>query len=308
MKNLPFILLFALFLFSECQQTPVDQSAKPIVSLPDSLAVAPPSWFCKAITTYPVGQTKAERAVGGKDLFWPVGTQLKIGFIRGSSSQIAAVKSYAAEWTQYANISFTYPTKGPFDIRISFNSNDGAWSYVGVENRNIPASQPTMNLGWIAPDVVKHEFGHALGLFHEHQNPNGGICWNTTNVIKDLSGPPNNWDVQTIQSNVLDKIDPATVLTSPWDRVSIMHYNIPANWTCNNVGIPGGTAISQADKDFIRLRYPGTTVNPTTTDVTLTASQVNDVLALLNARQVEADSNAARLQRSTIQVKKILGQ
>lgn len=41
-------------------------------------------------------------------------------------------------------------------------------------------SQPTMNLGWIADDVmledsergvILHEFGHVLGLMHEHQNP-----------------------------------------------------------------------------------------------------------------------------------------
>ena len=43
-----------------------------------------------------------------------------------------------------------------------------------------------MNYGWLTPDsdddelrrVVLHEFGHALGLIHEHQNPEGGIEWN----------------------------------------------------------------------------------------------------------------------------------
>ena len=36
-----------------------------------------------------------------------------------------------------------------------------------------------MNYGWLEPDtstreyqrVVRHEFGHALGMIHEHQNP-----------------------------------------------------------------------------------------------------------------------------------------
>ena len=40
-----------------------------------------------------------------------------------------------------------------------------------------------MNYGWIDADspeeelrsVVLHEFGHALGLIHEHQNPLSGI-------------------------------------------------------------------------------------------------------------------------------------
>ena len=44
-----------------------------------------------------------------------------------------------------------------------------------------------MNYGWLTPEsaqdevrrVVLHEFGHALGLIHEHQNPKGGgIEWN----------------------------------------------------------------------------------------------------------------------------------
>jgi len=39
--------------------------------------------------------------------------------------------------------------------------------------------EPTMNYGWLKDDtddveyrrVVIHEFGHALGAIHEHQNP-----------------------------------------------------------------------------------------------------------------------------------------
>jgi hypothetical protein len=41
-----------------------------------------------------------------------------------------------------------------------------------------------------------HEFGHALGLIHEHQNPNRAIQWNRDAVINDLQGPPNNWDLK----------------------------------------------------------------------------------------------------------------
>ena len=69
-----------------------------------------------------------------------------------------------------------------------------------------------MNYGWLTPTsdddelrrVVLHEFGHALGLIHEHQNPEGGIQWNEPAVKADLSGPPNNWDDETIRHNVLD--------------------------------------------------------------------------------------------------------
>ena len=62
-----------------------------------------------------------------------------------------------------------------------------------------------MNFGWLDEAVVLHEFGHAIGLAHEHQNPDKGIKWNEDAVIRDLSGPPNNWDVATIRHNVLNK-------------------------------------------------------------------------------------------------------
>lgn len=306
MKHLRFLVpLFAL-IFCQCVDSqpnvakPVDP---PVVTQYDT--TAPAEWFCSAIETYPLDSKKQQRAVGGKDKFWPTAKVLKIGFLGGTAAQIAAVKQYAPEWTQSANLTFSFPVTGPYDIRISFNASGGAWSYVGTDNASITSqSTATMNLGWIGRDVICHEFGHAIGLFHEHQNPNGGICWNEPNVISDLQGPPNNWTVAMIRFNVLDKLNPAEVLTTPWDKVSIMHYNIPARWTCNSTAISGGTVISQTDKDFVRVRYPG--VTPPTTDVTLTASQADYIVSLLNARQIESDTNAARIRRAVADVKKVL--
>ena len=69
-----------------------------------------------------------------------------------------------------------------------------------------------MNFGWLETDtpdheylrVVLHEFGHALGLIHEHQNPADGIEWDNLVVIKDLTGPPNNWSVPIISINMFE--------------------------------------------------------------------------------------------------------
>lgn len=298
--------IFFVFVFTTIVKCSGNQSdtdtEKPSIETATA-SVAPPNWFCSTIE---IPETKTSRAVGGKTKFWATGTVLKIGFFNATASQIATVKTHAAEWVGpgAANLTFTYPSAGPYDIRIGVVPALGAWSYVGNDAKLVSQTSVTMNLGWIASDVIKHEFGHALGLYHEHQNPNGGICWNETNVITSLSGPPNNWSVAQIRFNVLDRIDPTTVLTTPWDRVSIMHYNIPSNWTCNNVSIPGGTTISQNDKDFIRARYPGVVVP--STGVTLTASQVDNIIALLNARKIESDTNAARLNRTIVDVKKIL--
>jgi hypothetical protein len=298
---LGFIYMLFFLVSYQCTDTSVTPST-PAISA-DTVVNHYPDWFCSSIETFPDKADKAQQAVGYKGKCWPVGTVLKVGFVgTASASAIAMVKKEAAEWTQSANISFTYPVNPPYDIRIAFNSSSGAWSYVGTDNKSVASNNPTMNLGWLAPDVIKHEFGHAIGLLHEHQNPQGGICWNEANVIYDLTRPPNSWTVPMIRFNVLDKHDPSTVLTSAWDKVSIMHYNIPARWTCNNTAIPGGQTISQADKDFIKARYPGI-VEPNTS-VTLTAYQIDDILKMYEARLI--DSTTQRLKRSNEAVAKML--
>ena len=40
-----------------------------------------------------------------------------------------------------------------------------------------------MNLGFVDRATVLHEFGHAIGLIHEHQSPfKGGFEWNREEV------------------------------------------------------------------------------------------------------------------------------
>ena len=74
--------------------------------------------------------------------------------------------------------------------------------------------------------VVLHEFGHAMGLYHEHQNPNQSFTWNRE-VIYEYYERTHGWDAETVDGNILGKLDPSAVSASDFDAKSIMIYSFP---------------------------------------------------------------------------------
>ena len=59
----------------------------------------------------------------------------------------------------------------------------GSWSYIGTDAATIPKESFTMNLGFVDRSTILHEFGHSIGLIHEHQSPfKGGFEWNKDEV------------------------------------------------------------------------------------------------------------------------------
>ncbi len=182
---------------------------------------------------------------------WMNGTTLRVRFIGGSTAQRAKAREQAAWWTAHANLRFEFGTAADAEIRVTFDEDDGAWSYIGTDCRGIPLDQPTMNLGFLDGGTAAHEFGHAIGLAHEHQNPQGGIVWNEAAVIADLSGPPNHWDEATIRHNVLRKYAVDQVRGTRFDPDSIMLYFFPGSWVASGVGTQANEVLSALDKAFI---------------------------------------------------------
>lgn len=187
---------------------------------------------------------------------WPVATTLRIRFLGGTAQQHATVRQFAPQWTQHANLRFEFGDAADAQVRIAF-ADDGAWSYVGTDVLDIPSNQPTMNFGWLDQAVVLHEFGHCIGMAHEHQNPNANpIVWNKPVVNQALSGPPNFWDQPTIDHNMYAKYEASQINGSDFDRHSVMLYSFPASWTTNGFHSDPNGALSALDQEFAGRVYP----------------------------------------------------
>lgn len=225
--------------------------------------------------------------------------EIKIAFVDGSPKQKKWVmKMVQKDLEPIVNkLKFTWnvPVQQA-DIRISFALKGQAWSTVGTDAKLVPSPQPTMNFGWLDDDtqygsekfkntgqVVLHEFGHALGMIHEHQNPkNNLIVWNKPVVIAELSRTQG-WDIQTIEHNMFAKYGdkelceeakalPTTNQTrtkkiqdfcsgelvngSDYDVNSIMHYFYPSEWIKEGPKkIPVNTTFSALDKKWLGKYY-----------------------------------------------------
>ena len=98
------------------------------------------------------------------------------------------------------------------DIRITFKDSNASWSSVGTDSAryssknckskgNASCVQPSMNLGWFDVGTYIHEFGHAIGMIHEHQNPHGkSIDWNVPKLM-DYMERTQGWDKEQVEIN-----------------------------------------------------------------------------------------------------------
>ena len=220
--------------------------------------------YQKATASLPSGTMGA---VGYKPHFgyyWSTGSTIKVKFLGGSSYTQQRVVHHANTWAKYANVNFRFVNYGSADIRVAFTQNGSSWSVVGRQSLYINNDEPTMNFGWLndrTPDyefqrTVLHEFGHALGLLHEHQNPSGGIPWDE-DAVYDYYRRTQGWSRQTTYENVMAKAHRSQSQYSAYDPESIMHYPIDSRLTGGKYEVGMNYKLSPTDIAYIAEVYPG---------------------------------------------------
>lgn len=285
--------------------------------------------FLDELKTLPFSTNIVPYAVIVEAAKWKPGRTVTVAFLGGSSDLHANIERVAADWSNYANIKFdfghnnatgqyrTWTTKDKdykADIRISFHY-EGYWSAVGLESRDKDIVKPheaSMNFegfhegtpaDW--EGTVRHEFGHAIGLEHEHQHPQEGCDWRWSDdpgykltkgqggefivdssgkfpgIYRVLGGPPNKWKKDVVDRNLKQLVNSSAYRFGPFDKYSIMKYHFDAWMFLKGKASPCYSAqpndeFSKEDKARIALYYPK---DPLVAD-TLTKTNLDQLLSI----------------------------
>jgi hypothetical protein len=103
---------------------------------------------------------------------------------------------------------------------------------------------------------VRHEFGHALGMIHEHQNPaaQGKIPWDKEKVYAYYA--QQGWSRQDVDFNIFEVYSEESTNHTTFDPTSIMEYAIPDSLTIGSYSVGWNTTLSPMDIEFMRRQYP----------------------------------------------------
>jgi hypothetical protein len=192
---------------------------------------------------------------------WQPGDRILVAFNGGTPALHRAIAETAMQWGKYANIELdfgydkrtnTYRLWSYSDrdavahIRIGF-VDKGYWSAIGNDSvsASFPANRASMNFfkfserwpnlmpsNWQA--LVIHEFGHALGLDHEHQRQvcNAEFRWsrglNGELSVYQVFERTYGWSKDDTDLNLKPIEERNIVVGSTPDRKSIMFYAMPA--------------------------------------------------------------------------------
>ncbi len=225
-----------------------------------------------------------QKAIFRKNALWTKGRDITIGFNENGSKLIERpvyygydrdpmqdiiqskycklspaeiVKKVIIERFQpLVNLNFNFVSSDKYneaDIRISFNKDDPERTYstIGRDALRYDKSLPTMNFQWLDIGTIIHEFGHAIGMGHEHQSPNSDIKWNKQKVYEYYP----HMSKSQVDENIINKVYADNYNSSDFDPLSVMLYFYPPEVTLNNIGSKRNERLSGYDVQWIFDTY-----------------------------------------------------
>ncbi len=194
---------------------------------------------------------------------WNYSQTLKVFFFGGENKRNQRVLDYASTWSKHCSIKFQATSKiEESQIRIDFQE-PSSWSYIGTDALGVSKDKPTVNFGCLndyLPErdykqIVLHEFGHVLGLIHEHQSPTIKIDWNK-DFVYNYFLQNHNWTKEAVELNIFKEFEIKEIAFTALDTKSIMGYCIPPEFTNDGIIFPVNYELSEMDKQHIGKLYP----------------------------------------------------
>lgn len=193
-------------------------------------------------------KSRQKRGVADTAYLWPQGATIKIGMVGTTRKEEELIRENIKKWAPYVNLNFEFiADPKDADVRIEVDSySDEGYAWIGTENKLHPDAKAHVTIGTNASpehiaDTVMHEWGHVLGLKHEHEHP-----------YRNLDDP----DLE----DTPPLPDDGSLTLSPYDNDSIMHYTFETDSDGESVFRP--KTISEEDKKFVSTLYPPFTKKP----------------------------------------------
>lgn len=205
------------------------------------------------------------KIVANNSKLWKNGQRLRVLFLDGSPEIKLRVSELAKEWSEYANIHFDFVDTLPAEIRVTFRAN-GNHSYLGTDALTIrDQTKHTLSLSALSQNTaistrtILHEFGHALGLEHEHLSPNSTLKLDREKIIREcLSRYGFKEDV--CERAIFQELDEKRVTAFEFDPHSVMGYDFHhSHYKAGSVQVAHIGGLSLGDKLGIAAIYPGKT-------------------------------------------------
>lgn len=209
--------------------------------------------------------TSHMRGLADNYYLWNNGQNIYIKYLTGSITIQKKITDILKEWEKYANIKFVVIEKGNSNVRVNLDSKGGHNSLIGSIANTKSQDEKTMNIDTsdfindqCMKRIILHEFGHVLGLLHEHFSPLAGISWNKESVYEDLEKSVG-WNRTEVDDNIFKEYKISYTNGTLYDKNSIMEYPISSNWTTDGYSVSWNTELSEGDKALISILYPFTT-------------------------------------------------